>query len=443
VEGFSMRTLVVATALVFLAAGTASTQTLVVTSPAPPEEWRTGDVYAITWTASGSLCPKVEVSLVRSAGGRAVAQQPGAPRIIVGQTPTSLGRYVWRVPWDTAEGTYRVRVGCPGTSIRGSSQAFMIKPGVRVTASTPKKGLMAPITVQRPEAGILYTVGPGPADRANVMIQWATDLAGPFQVALCDATGKSCQDFGSVGYKQIPGHNIYYTERTYYRESGVSSGVYRMRVRTADELTSALGGKFQFRNIATQDVTINLGFDNRYQRRHEEYSWGQLFDEGLAPTYKNKPDQALVGFENSWKTKGLGEYSYVGFAYRSRLLVDLGGFAGKTVTILKAEIQINRQEHDNGYQDGINLCGDKIYVSPVPWGDANFLSSGPLVQILNQGYVDVTLDITPQVKGWINTPSSNWGLLFTGVDERFRHLNDQYCVSYYTGHVKITFNGDR
>jgi hypothetical protein len=216
-------------------------------------------------------------------------------------------------------------------------------------------------------------------------------------------------------------------------------GNYKIRV-------SADNGKYEgFSAMFHIDKDINMveksynveAHVNNQAHRHYSFKCTSIDKSGMAFPEGPGPGIMRVGWENSWKQWGVGNYCHrqLDFAYRSFITFDVSAFAQGKI-IQKATLYINRES--THYTDGTTAsnvdypghCASKLYQVLAPWSDAFNVP----VDLIGDGTAG-SFDITAIVRSWA-LKGDNHGLLLVGRDESYKKNNEE-CISYYKAFLNI------
>ena len=435
---------VLAAALTF---GGSYAASLKLNQPNGGETLTLGQTCPIAWTAVG-VAQKVKLVLANVNG---VPVGVIAENVAAGASPFSWT--VGQFQGGTASpGSYRIRVKVMSGPLEDLSDGvFTIKTAAagiqqdipRLEKSISHAALQAKaqsIEVLEPAAGSKW------AEEGTFVIRWKTFLKKIPRIELYNYNGT--QQVAMIN------HNVFIGQ---YRDDGLYEyswripkgtykwpGYYTIRVSAENGEHEGFSGKFHIDmalNMVEKNYNLEGSVDNR-AHRHYSYKCSSVDRNGTA--FPPGPGAGImrVGWENSWKQWGVGNYCHrqLCFAYRSFVTFDVSAFA-KGRIIEKATLYLSKES--THYSDGTSAsnedhpghCASKLFRVLAPWSSPFDVQA----DLIGDGTAG-TFDVTAIVRDWA-LKGGNHGLMLVGRDESYRKNNEE-CISYYraTLHIKTLEN---
>lgn len=391
--------------LLFVAiSSVAAAQSITVNSPNGGEKWVIGTTKPITWNAPG-INALLRIALLKD--GQEVGlinsdQDPNA-----GFLNWEVGKLKGGKTADVGPG-YTVNIKAKGTTISDSSNAsftilskLSIKPGQLKDLSALMK-----INIIQPDKNSKWKEG------ETETIRWDSVLKQPFKVELYNYNGKK-------KVRDIPGVVKSEGGTKYSLSWKIPTDVYKWpgnyTIKVSQNNFSGISKMFHIsKALKVKTYTFSATTDNKVK-----WQWYKpdkdVFTAGVNPTAADPgPGKMRVGYENH-----NSEDLYKGFIYRSWVYFNLGNLKG---LVSKATLSFK-------HFMGCNFT-PKVYVLNQKWsGDATALFSIPCTMI------NPSSNLGLMVNKWISE-NNNFGLVFVGQDESFKHNNSQ-CVGFFEN-VKLT-----
>ena len=421
-------------------AGLACGASLSLLQPNGGEELILGADYTIKWQASGTG-QKIRLILIKSSGAFI--------GVIAGGLDAGNQAYSWKVGnfqgGTAAPGNgYKIRVKTVDDSLVDvSDHEFAIK----AAAATPG---LAHIQLQKPKvvgSAILTNiqvtepaVGGKWAENGTFTIRWKTFLKKIPRIEL----------YNYNGTEQVAmiNHNVFIAK---YRDDGQYEydwripkgtykwpGYYTIRVSAENGKYEGFSGKFHIDmalNMVEKNYNLEAHVDNR-AHRHYSYKCSSLDTYGTGFPDGPGPGIMRVGWENSWKQWGVGNYCHrqLSFVYRSFITFDVSAFA-KGKIIEKAILYITKES--THYSDGNSVsndhpghCAAKLFQVLAPWSSPFEVQA----DLIGDGTAG-SFDITAIVRSWA-LKGDNHGLMLIGRDEN-SNKNNEECISYYKALLSV------
>ncbi len=424
-----------------LAAGMALAASLKLIQPNGGETLTLGQTYPIAWTADG-VAQKIKLVLAKVNG---VPVGVIAENVEAGASPFSWT--VGQFQGGTASpGSYRIRVKVMSGPLEDLSDGvFTIKTAAagiqqnipQLDKSIPHAAMQAvaqSIQVLEPVAGSKW------AEEGTFTIRWKTFLKKIPRIEL----------YNYNGTKQVAmiNHNVfigqYRADGLYQYEWKIPKGVYSwpgnytIRVSADNGKVEGFSPMFHIsKSIAEKHYTLEPKVENR-AHRHYSYKCSSLDTGGTAFPAGPAPGIMRVGWENSWKQWGVGNYCHrhLCFIYRSFITFDVSAFA-KGKFIQKATLYINKES--THYSDGTTAtnvnhpghCASKLFKVEAPWSSPFDVQA----DLIGDGTAG-TFDVTAIVRDWA-LKGGNHGLMLVGRSESFKKNNEE-CISYYKAFLTIS-----
>lgn len=423
-----------------LAAGVAQGAQLKLLQPNGGENLVLGESAVIKWSATGV---EEKLRLILFKGTTALG-------VIANDLNPGAGQYSWTAGnhgGDTAAAgqDYKVRVRTESGSfsdmsdgffslkhsfsgISGNMPALQKKPHAALSAIKPT------IQVLEPNAGSKW------AEEKTFTIRWKTTLKKIPRIDLYNYNGT--QKVATIN------HNVfiapYPPDGLYQYEWKIPKGIYSwpgnytIRVSDLDGKIEGFSAMFHIsKSIEEKSYTLDPQVANR-AHRHYSYKCSSVDTSGIA--FPAGPGAGImrVGWENSWKQWGVGNYCHrhLCFIYRSFITFDVSGFAqGKF--IVKATLHMVKESthyadsQGNVTNDHPGHCASKLFKVLAPWSSPFDVQA----DLIGDGTAG-TFDVTAIVRDWALN-GGNHGLMLVGRDEGFKKNNEE-CISYYKAFLTIT-----
>ncbi len=412
----------------FVITGEAS---ITVKEPGARAQWVAGKTYTIKWEKKGKMNPYVKIRLYR--GNEKVLN-------ITDSTPNN-GHYDWKIPTNlqTCLWCYNIRVRTVDNHVFDDSYAFGISPAsdsnkfgdVSKYVDLNKKrvigSLIFPINVISPTGGKWK-------EGSTMRIKWEGKSGEEFAIYLVSFDKKDVEKVIKVGVIELLPFGSKAKYFTYNWKipnklfGDITKYIGDHRIKIVRKKDGAVGYSKPFHifaSIKTQTYKIYARTTNTYHWKNKKKSsiiGGAPFVLGFK--YDDPGNGKLrVGYANTYKEDSI-TYNYYGEVYRAHAFFNVSKLKGKGL-ITKATL------HYHHYKG--NSCGLRIYRVTKPFSNL-FNASIELIEN-PQG------DWSSLVRKWVRTPSSNHGIIFTGMNESFSHNNDK-CVDYYDNvYLEVTVIG--
>lgn len=379
-------------------------QSITVKSPNGGEKWVTGTTKQITWNAPGV---NVLLRIALRKNGKEVG-------VIKSNQNPKTGFLNWEVgklsggKIAPAGPGYRIHIKAKGTTIKDLSNAtFTILAKLNINPDQLKKmASLFKISISQPDNNSKWKEG------ETETIRWQTVLKPPFKVELYNYNG-------TKKVRDIPGFVKSEGGIKYSLNWKIPTDVYKWpgnyTIKVSQNNISGISKMFHIsKALKIKTYTFSATTDNKVK-----WYWYKpdknVFTAEVNPTAADPGQGKMrVGYENH-NNPGY----YKGFIYRSWVYFNLGNIKG---LVSKATLSFK-------HFMGCNFT-PKVYVLNQKWnGDANALFSIPCSMI------NPTSNLGLTVNQWISK-NNNYGLVFVGQDESFKHNNNQ-CVGYFEN-VKLT-----
>jgi hypothetical protein len=386
--------------------------------------WIRGKKVAITWSKAGSTGVNVKINIFKDSISQTnfIKQLKGL----------NTGLMQWKIPANFTTGMYILRIkgadaNWNDTGIIGDSAPFRIQTIIfnnslknmkkfkRKKDIDLIKKMILPIKIISP-AGDNWKEG------STYRIKWENKytkskrvniyLLDYYDKKIIKVIAKDWLNLTAPGGDNNYGFFIWTIPKDIYK----FSGNYRIKVERTDGGAVGLSKPFHI-SIVTEvkkykiyALTSNKR-KRRYQTKTVPLGGGAPFmSSEEAPNPGN--GKLRIGYANFFK-KDTISYNYVGYIYRAHAFFDVSFFKGKGL-ITKAILHFN---HYKGV-----ACGIRVY-------KVNKASSS-LFKIDLDYIENPHNNIISIVQRWVAYPTSNFGILFTGINENFSHNNNK-CVDYY------------
>lgn len=417
-------------------------QNVTVVSPNGGELLTLGNPYDIRWDDSG----------IPDNGKWLITLWQGGENkgIIADNLAANTKKFTWTVgklqnTTDASPGSgYIIKVRLRGNPTRDySDHGFTIKRNFQLAPIASKIKLNTPspainalkwIKVLKPATGDNWQ------EKGTYTIRWKTNVNKTSRIELYNYNGtKKVIDIAS-NMMPIPNPPEVRTYRwTIPKGFWKWPGNYRIRVSTADGALHGTGSMFHIKrdiHMVKKTHTLEPQVTNRAHRKYE-YRCSSVDTQGTA--FPQGPGEGImrVGWENNWKTWGVGGYCHrhLSFAFRSFIHFDVTPFA-KNVIIEKATLFLTKKS--TYYSDSAGNvnnnhpghCSAGLYQVLAPWSDpfdvaAEHIGEGP----------DFSFDITAIVRDWA-LKGDNHGMMLIGRDEKYKK-NNEHCISYYSARLVV------
>jgi len=379
-------------------------QSITVKSPNGGEKWTLGTTKQITWNASG-ITVLLRIDLWKDGQEVGLIKNNQDPK--TGFINWDVGTLVGGTIAAAGPG-YKIRIKAKGTTIIDLSNApFTILGKINVSPGQLKGMLeLMKINVSQPDNNSKWKEG------ETETIRWETGQKPPFKVELYNYNGtKKVRDI--PGFVKSEGGIKYSLNWKIPTDVYTWPGNYTIKV--SNNNTSGVSKMFHIsKALKIKTYTFSATTDNKVK-----WYWYKpdknVFTAEVNPTAADPgPGKMRVGYENH----NSSDY-YKGFIYRSWVYFNLGNLKG---LVSKATLSYK-------HFMGCNFT-PKVYVLNQKWnGDPTALFSIPCSMI------DPSSNLGLMVNQWISK-NNNYGLVFVGTDESFKHNNSQ-CVGFFED-VKLT-----
>ena len=212
-----MKKLFLVSIFFIVSAGLVFSQNITVTSHSSGNTWNKGNSYTVTWTKSGAMNANVKLTL-RNADG-------SLNSVITMSTPND-GSFSWLIPGSVSPGNYEVRVKTVDNAVFDNSAQFSIAAtGASINITSPS--------------------GPYWCKGQSKLIQWTKSgsMSANVKITLRNGDGSlnsvitmSTANDGSYSWAIPP---------------GLSSGTYKIRVKTVDNAVADDSVQFQIKSCAS------------------------------------------------------------------------------------------------------------------------------------------------------------------------------------------------
>jgi hypothetical protein len=404
-NGGKMKRLIGLMLVLIAIASVAAAQSITVLSPNGGENWLLGTKKPIKWSAPGI---KVLLKIKLRKGDQFVGL------IKDGQDPKS-GFLDWEVGKlmggkTVAPGSgYKIVIKAEGTTITDDSNTpFTISDKLSIKNPGHLKALasLTKISVSQPDHNSKWKEG------ETKTILWVTALKPPFKVELYNYNGtKKIRD--CIGLSKSEGGLKYSLLWKIPTDVYKWPGNYTIKV--SQNNISGLSKMFHIsKALNIKSYTFSATTVNKL-KWHSYKPDKDVFTAEVNPTAADPgPGKMRVGYENHYSS----DY-YKGFIYRSWVFFNLGNLKG---LVTKATLSFN-------HFMGCNFT-PKVYVLNQKWNmDPITLFNIPCSMI------DPSSNLGLIVNEWI-AKNNNYGLVFVGTDESFKH-NSSQCVGFFEN-VKLT-----
>jgi hypothetical protein len=430
-------------ALIFLGVAALQGAQLKLIQPNGGENLALGSTYLIKWSATG-VNEKIRLVLLK--GGAKLG-------IIASDLNPASSQYLWTVGKHlggtaTAGQDYKVRIRTDsGVAVDASDAFFSLKaPTLEMTSTLPHlqqkvphaaiSAAMQTIQVLEPAAGSKW------AERGTFTIRWKTFLKKSPTIELYNYNGtkKVATITPKLLIVKFHDDGLYHYDWTIPAGTYSFPGNYTIRVSADDGKVEGFSAMFHVDmalNMVEKSCTFEASVDNR-AHRHYSYRCTSVDTTGTAFPPGPGPGILRVGWENSWKQWGAGNYCYrqLSFAYRSFITFDVSALA-KGKIIQEAMLHITKES--THYSDGTSVsndhpgqCASKLFQVLAPWSSPFDVQA----DLIGDGTAG-TFDITAIVRGWA-LKGDNHGLMLIGRDESYRKNNEE-CISYYRAVLNVKY----
>jgi len=423
-----------------LTAGAAHGAQLKLLQPNGGEPLVLGESVVIKWSATG-VEEKLRLILIKGTtplGVIANDLNPGA-----GQYTWTAGKHGTKMAAPGQD--YKIRIRTESGSISDMSNGFFSlkhsfseisgnMPALQKKPHAAWSAVEPTIQVLEPDAGSKW------AEEGTFTIRWKTFLKKIPRIELYNYNGT--QPVAMINHNvfvgQYPADGLHQYE--WKIPKGVYSwpGNYTIRVSAENGKVEGFSPMFHIsKSIVEKQYTLEPQVENR-AHRHYSYKCSSIDTGGTAFPAGPAPGIMRVGWENSWKQWGVGNYCHrhLCFIYRSFITFDVGSFSqGKF--IVKAKLNLFKESTHYGDSQG-NVtndhpghCASKLFKVLAPWSSPFDVQA----DLIGDGTA-ATFDITAIVRDWA-LKGGNHGLMLVGRDEGFKKNNEE-CISYYKAFLTIT-----
>ncbi len=400
---------------------TSEEQIIDVTEPVENKTWYRGKSYYIKWTKSGSMSGTVKITL---------HNQPETPPLkTISPGTSNSGSFHWDIPSTFTTGSYVVRVFTSDSQVGDYSKQFNIK---------QKKYQISPEMVPSPLHGNIEILKPSTSsfwkEGTTHLIKWKNKFTKKNTIKI-DLYNYSGNTFVRT-IKTILGVNVIklYKGRgrpsetstyNWFIPKGLGPAKYVIKISRTDGKASGKSGVFTIQ-IGTKVKTyeINPSVGNYCKRTFWAVGPGNLAHlksqvGGCVGVVGEA--QGWAGFWNYMPPHGK---SYHGDIWRTHVTFNLSQFIGKGI-ILKAKLKFIKHDYPSG-----SNCAISVYKMLAPLGDA-FSINGDLI--------GNTSNMTSIAQNWVGFPNGNFGIMFVGPDESFRHDQSKCRISLRGIKLEIEF----
>jgi len=130
-----------------------------------------------------------------------------------------------------------------------------------------------------------------------------------------------------------------------------------------------------------------------------------------------------------------GDDGHLNMMYRLGFRFDLSQLTGKR--FLGARLVLHGQRTMSNFDNSGILCGTELGMLTSDWWDSPHqnLDQATFANALHSGSSSpsATVDVTSIVKGWLASPSSNYGLVLRNPDENLGAFTELSCLTEYDG----------
>ncbi len=425
-----------------LAAGMAFGASLKVVQPNGGETLTLGQSYSIKWTAV-DVTQKVKLILLKGNDKVGIIAENVDPNS--SPFPWTVGQYQGGQAVPGVDYKIRIKV-MNGTLEDISDKKFTIQdlasslypPGADFQPKTPgvEARVLANIQVIEPAAGSKW------AEDGTFTIRWKTFLKKIPRIELYNHNGT--EQVAMINHNVFIGK--YHDDGPYEYDWRIPKGTYKwpgyytIRVSAENGRYEGFSGKFHIDmalNMVEKNYNLEAKVENR-AHRHYSYKCTSVDTSGIGFPDGPGPGIMRVGWENSWRQWGAGNYCHrhLCFIYRSFITFDVGAFAQGKI-IQKATLYITKESTHYGDSSG-NVtndhpghCAAKLLQVLAPWSSPFEVPA----DLIGDGTAG-SFDITAIVRSWA-LKGDNPGLMLIGRDESFKKNNEE-CISYYKARLQIT-----
>ncbi|MBN2346107.1 MAG: hypothetical protein JXO51_06920 [Candidatus Aminicenantes bacterium] len=427
--------------LSLLAVAMAFGASLKVMQPNGGETLTLGQSYPITWTASG-VSQKIKLVL---------AKGNGVPvGVIVENVAANASPFSWTVGQyqggTASPGDYKIRVKVMKGPLEDLSDGtFTIQAGMTIPGPASELHMKTPggvaaamqsIQVTEPSTGSMW------AEKGTFTIRWKTFLKKSPTIELYNYNGT--KKVATITPKLLI--MKFHENGEYKFDWTIPAGIYTFPGNYTIRVSADNGKSEGFSKMFHIDKAVNMveksanveAQVNNQARRHYRFKCTSVDKLGIGFPAGPAAGIMRVGWENSWRQWGVGNYCHrhLCFVYRSFIIFDVSAFA-KGRIIQKATLQIMKES--THYSDGNSVnndhpghCAAKLFRVLAPWSSAFDVQA----ELVGDGTAG-THDITSIVRDWA-LKGQNHGLMMTGRDESYRKNNEE-CISYYKAFLNIQF----
>jgi hypothetical protein len=433
-----MKRFLFAGALLALAFGPAFGATLTLVQPNGGEHAMLGQTYQVKWTA---VDINENLRLILFKGGKKMGII--ADNLAPGSSPFAwtAGQYDGgTVP---ADGDYRIKVRTISNSYSVMSEADFTLDALstnipRIQGKVPHAAISAAlqsIQVTEPTTGSKW------AESGKFTIRWKTFLKKWPTLELYNYSGTTKVATIIANLAIMKYHEDGQYQHDWTIPKGIYSwpGNYKIRVSADNGKYEGFSAMFHIdKDINMVEKSYNVEAQvNNQAHRHYSFKCTSVDTSGTA--FPAGPGAGImrVGWENSWKQWGVGNFCHrqLDFAYRSFITFDVGAFAQGKI-IRKATLYITRES--THYTDGTTAtnadypghCASKLFKVLAPWSD----SFNVQAELIGDGTAG-EFDVTTIVRDWA-LKGQNYGLMMIGLDESYKKNNEE-CISYYHATLNI------
>jgi hypothetical protein len=419
----------------------ASTQVINVVQPNGGEMWKLGETRQIQWTASG-LSNNMRVILLKD--GAMLG-------IIADNVDFNPNNANYSVSWPVgtysggnaaAGGGYKIRVKEKNTTNQDQSQnAFeILEAGTTTEGPKLKPGSLAglaEIKVTSPASTSYWDCG------NSYTICWETPAKQAFKIELYKYNmNDKLDDIATM--LLIPGH--FYNGKYSFTwhipaDYAHAPGKRAIRISTVNGVCKGFSQAFSLRKSIGQEKTASLNpdaMDCKYYGHKTQYS--KSSSPGM-PSPENQglgkvAGQLRVGYASFYNEYSIyGEWVWWTMIFRSRVHFDLGQYTGDKIFLVKATLHLKKESTIT--TTGNNHCALGLWQLTGAW---NNCMDSPGIHVRNIGQMGGSwdLDVTPQVREWVQGMRSNDGFVLTGINESPGKVTEK-CVSHYTARLDLAY----
>ncbi len=412
--------------------GYINSQSITVTNP-DGSVWKIGKPCEVKWTKIGVMHKYVKLRLYEKTGKDKKFD-------ITDSTPNN-GSYLWTIPGSVPEGEYVLRVKTIDNNFSDNSVPFFIKkPSSQSSSGSAQKSddnkiyELKKIEITSPAKTSKWKEG------GSYKIQWKNEFVQnrSLKISLYDGAGiKYIKTLAT-----ILASNVTNAVKTGSRSLGISTynwyiakgtfefpGKFRIKIRSTDGKATGMSEKFAIEIVPKVSKYKIYGVVNNQCKRKLWVASGSTdhlksqADKVPCKQYTDK--EAWVGY--SYRLMHVNKSSYVGDVFRSFVYFEFGHFKNKGV-VLSAKLKYSESD--------VSSAGDcKISVFKVNsiWTDpfkvnSDFLSSDPK-----------NIDLKTVVWSWIGHAEENYGLMFKGPDESFKHISAECRTILRDIYIEVEF----